>query len=76
MQVGTKHLQTALLNHSFSHWACSEVSVDSFINDVQQGALLTRPLAQRYGKSLRYFRFPYNNLGRDSAHQYVVDCSN
>lgn len=59
-------------NHTSDHTRLSEVSVDSFMVDVVKGEHLTKNLKNRYGKSLRYFRFPYNDLGKDSIQQQRI----
>lgn len=54
-------------NHTYSHFHCSEIGPDAFIKDVDRGDSVIRPLAEACGKPLRYFRFPYNDLGKDSS---------
>lgn len=56
-------------NHSFSHFRCSDMPVDIFGQDVEKGEYITRQLAHKYRKSLQYFRFPFNDLGKDSTQQ-------
>lgn len=56
-------------NHSFSHFRCSDMPVDVFGHDVEKGEYITRQLAHKYRKSLQYFRFPFNDLGKDSTRQ-------
>ena len=53
-------------NHGYSHSRYSEISIDSFKQEVVLGQKLTKKLAHKYNKSLNYFRFPYNDLGKDS----------
>ena len=52
-------------NHSYSHLRYSEVGVDSFKVDLLKGQILTKDLANQYAKPLQYFRFPFNDLGKD-----------
>ncbi|MEZ4945423.1 MAG: polysaccharide deacetylase family protein [Cyclobacteriaceae bacterium] len=52
-------------NHSYSHLRYSEVGVDSFKVDLLKGQTLTKQLANQYAKLLQYFRFPFNDLGKD-----------
>lgn len=61
-------------NHSFSHSRYSEVKIDSFKTDILKGEAITRELLKKHNKSLTYFRFPYNDMGKDSIqHQQVRD---
>lgn len=53
-------------NHTFSHSRYSEMGFESFSNDVVKGEIITKELAQKYKKTLKYFRFPFNDLGKDS----------
>ena len=57
-----------LANHTFSHSRYSKVGYKSFTEDVLKGEKHTRPLVPD-GKQLEYFRFPYNDLGKDSLQQ-------
>lgn len=54
-------------NHSYSHYHYSEVGFDIFTKDVLLGEKLTRKWAPQ--KKLNYFRFPFNDLGKDSLQQ-------
>ena len=53
-------------NHSYNHPRYSEVGADSFAVEVEKGEILTRALTEKYSKSLHFFRFPFNDLGKDS----------
>lgn len=59
-------------NHTYSHGRYSEVGYRRFTEDVRKGEEITRDLATIYGKSLNQFRFPYNDLGADSAQQEAI----
>lgn len=59
-------------NHTFNHLRCSSVPVDSFLYEVRRGEGITKKLAEKSGKKLIYFRFPYNDLGKDSVSQNMV----
>lgn len=59
-------------NHTYSHGRYSEVGYQLFKEDVRKGEEITRDLATIYGKSLNQFRFPYNDLGADSAQQEAI----
>lgn len=60
-------------NHSFSHSRYSEVGYSSFKLDIEKGEYITRELTNNYNKSLQYFRFPYNDLGKDSIQHTRID---
>lgn len=61
-------------NHSFDHSRYSAIGIDSFTNDIVTGESITRQLAKKYKKPLKYFRFPYNDLGKDSIqHSEIKD---
>ena len=56
-------------NHSYSHMNYSDATFEAFREDVIKGAVVTREITK---KNPRYFRFPYNSMGNDSAaHQRV-----
>lgn len=54
-------------NHTFGHSRYSEVGYETFAEDVLKGERLSRQLSEEANKGLRYFRFPYNDLGKDST---------
>lgn len=60
-------------NHSFNHSRYSSVSLDSFANDILKGESITRELSILYNKPLKHFRFPYNDLGKDSTEYSKVE---
>ena len=60
-------------NHTFAHSRYSEVGFESFKKDVEKGHYITRELAKKKDKSLSYFRFPYNDLGKDSIQHIRMD---
>ena len=61
-------------NHTLHHVRYSAVGIDSFKVEIDSGEILTRKLAGEYHKSLEYFRFPYNDLGKDSIeHRAIAD---
>jgi len=56
-------------NHGYSHMNYSDTTLAAFEEDVKKGALIT---GEALGRGPRYFRFPYNSMGKDSvAHQQV-----
>ena len=60
-------------NHTFSHAPASELTLDSFETEITRGEAITRELAKVNKKTLAHFRFPYNNLGKDSISQWQLD---
>ncbi len=59
-------------NHSFSHSRYSEVGLELFIEDINKGESYSKELSSKYNKSIKYFRFPYNDLGKDSIQQKQI----
>lgn len=59
-------------NHSFSHSRYSDIGLDSFAIEIDKGESITRELSKLYHKKLKYFRFPYNDLGKDSLQQIQI----
>lgn len=61
-------------NHGYKHRMYSNEGIDSFQIDVLQGEAITKPLARKYGKGENYYRFPYNDLGKDGAqHKQAIN---
>jgi len=52
-------------NHSYSHFHYSEVGFDTFSQDILKGEILTTQF-NKEKKPLTLFRFPFNDLGKDS----------
>ncbi|KAF0129735.1 MAG: polysaccharide deacetylase [Bacteroidetes bacterium] len=59
-------------NHSFSHFRCSATEVTAFCDDVSKGGHLIGELTKKANKKVTYFRFPYNDLGKDEVQQLSV----
>ena len=61
-------------NHSFNHPRYSTTGIDSFSNEIMDGESISRQLAKKHKKPLKYFRFPFNDLGKDSIqHSQIKD---
>ena len=58
-----------LANHSYSHARASKSSYNEYKSEIIDGEKLTRKLCEKYNKELKHFRFPYNDLGKDSLQQ-------
>jgi peptidoglycan/xylan/chitin deacetylase (PgdA/CDA1 family) len=52
-------------NHTYSHKNYAQTTFAQFTEDIRKGEILTRPLLEAHGKTLTYFRFPYNCTGKD-----------
>ena len=50
-------------NHTYSHPSLNRIPLDAFEADLLQGETVTRPLMQREGKTLRWFRHPFLHQG-------------
>jgi peptidoglycan/xylan/chitin deacetylase (PgdA/CDA1 family) len=68
-----KNYLITLGNHSYSHFRYSTVGLQKFSADILKGESITRELAEKYKKELKYFRFPYNDLGSDSIQQVQIE---
>ena len=67
--IGRKYITAG--NHSFSHKRYSELGPDSFAADIERGGIMKKMAAQ-HGKKVRYFRFPFNDLGKDSVQHVQI----
>jgi peptidoglycan/xylan/chitin deacetylase (PgdA/CDA1 family) len=52
-------------NHTFSHASLNQVGLKAWEDDVIQGESVTRLLLAQHKMTLRYFRHPYLDTGRD-----------
>jgi peptidoglycan/xylan/chitin deacetylase (PgdA/CDA1 family) len=52
-------------NHTYSHRSLNRVPLDEFQADVVRGEPVTRALLQAKGRTLRYFRHPFLQVGLD-----------
>lgn len=59
-------------NHTFGHSRYSESSFEEFTKDITDGLVLSDSIAQRYTKNISYFRFPFNDLGKDSLQHMAI----
>ena len=53
-------------NHSYSHLNYADTGSSVFQDEIIKGEVVTKKLLEGTGRSLQYFRFPFNALGRDS----------
>ncbi|WP_297337578.1 polysaccharide deacetylase family protein [Algoriphagus sp.] len=59
-------------NHGYSHLRYSEVGFDDFVQDINKGLKLSDSIAMLHDKSMDSFRFPFNDLGKDSVQQAQI----
>ncbi|WP_108245073.1 polysaccharide deacetylase family protein [Muricauda brasiliensis] len=59
-------------NHTYSHPRYSDVGLNTFIQDVEKGETLTKQYGAKYGKDLTYFRFPFNDMGKDTVQHMQI----
>lgn len=59
-------------SHTYSHLHYSDTTLDFYKDDIEKGLSISVPLAQKYNKSLQYFRFPFNDLGKDSIQHTFI----
>ncbi|WMN13000.1 polysaccharide deacetylase family protein [Marivirga salinae] len=59
-------------NHSYSHVRYSAVGYDKFVQDIEEGEKLTKEYASNYNKEVKYFRFPFNDMGADSSQHVEI----
>lgn len=52
-------------NHTYSHQSANQVPFERFADDVIKGEVVTRPLLERRGKALTWFRFPFLHAGKN-----------
>lgn len=68
-----KNENVVLGNHTYSHLKYSKVGIEGFAEDVKRGESITKELAKKYNKPLKFFRAPYNDLGKDSLQHFQID---
>lgn len=67
-----KNNQAIIGNHTYSHSRYSEVGFESFIEDIEKGTNLTKQYVSKYNKNVKYFRFPFNDMGKDSTQHVQI----
>jgi peptidoglycan/xylan/chitin deacetylase (PgdA/CDA1 family) len=58
-----------LANHSFSHADANALDLSAIEREIVQGEATIGPMARKAGRSLRFFRFPFNHLGNSAEKQ-------
>lgn len=60
-------------NHGYSHQSANQVSLERFADDVVKGEVVIRPMLERRGKTLNWFRYPYLHSGQNAeAHDAIT----
>ncbi len=72
LESWVKRDRTLIGNHTYGHPRYSDVGLTNFIQDVEKGETLTKQYASKYGKDLTYFRFPFNDMGKDSIQHLEI----
>ncbi len=72
LELWIKHKHSIIGNHTYSHSRYSAVGFDQFVVDIEQGETLTKQFAKKHNKELKYFRFPFNDLGADSIQHMQI----
>jgi peptidoglycan/xylan/chitin deacetylase (PgdA/CDA1 family) len=72
LEMWIKNEHAIIGNHTYSHSRYSEVGFESFIKDIEKGNSLTELYATKYNKDLKYFRFPFNDMGNDSLQHMQI----
>ena len=63
-----------LANHTYSHPSLNSVPLWQFGDDVVKGEVIVRPLMERRGRTLQWFRYPFLHSGaNEEVHRGVVD---
>ena len=60
-------------NHTYAHSRYSQVGYTDFVNDIERGVQLSGAISKENNKSVSYFRFPYNDLGKDSLEHVEIE---
>ena len=60
-------------NHTFSHVDIDATTVDAYQADIVRGEAVTRKLLSERGRTLRYFRYPFLNTGKNQDIKTAVD---
>ncbi len=64
--------QVTIGNHTYSHSRHSDVGFESFVKDIEQGEILTKKYVYEHNKEFKYFRFPFNDMGKDSTQHFQM----
>jgi peptidoglycan/xylan/chitin deacetylase (PgdA/CDA1 family) len=60
-------------NHTFSHVDLDLTTIDAYEADIVRGEAVTGKLLSERGRTLRYFRYPFLNTGRNQDIKTAID---
>ena len=60
-------------NHTFSHVDLDATTIDAYEADIIRGEAVTSKLLGERGQTLRYFRYPFLNTGRNQDTKTAID---
>ena len=61
-------------NHTYSHPSLNQVPLWQFEDDVVRGDVIMRPLVERRGRKVEWFRYPFLHSGAsEDVHRAVID---
>lgn len=60
-------------NHTYSHPDINTTNVEDYINNIERGEKNIRPLIEKRGKKLEYFRHPYLHTGLTAEIKNRID---
>ena len=63
----------ALGNHTYSHPSAHRVPLADYLDNVLKGERVTRPLLDARGATLRWFRHPFLQTGRDLETKHAIE---
>jgi peptidoglycan-N-acetylglucosamine deacetylase len=59
-------------NHTYSHLNYATTPLPDYEEDIIRGENISREFLKKAGKELKYFRFPFNCTGKDSASREAI----
>ena len=62
-----------LANHGHSHFDSNELDLAGIEREIVDGEKTIRPMATAAGRSIRFFRFPYNHVGDTEPKRQAVE---
>ena len=60
-------------NHTASHEPPAVLGAKGYVQDILDGEKITRPMAAKYGRPLRWFRYPYLKTGDSLADKTYIE---
>src|SRR6185436_20044901 len=60
-------------NHTYSHPSSHKVALEAYLADIVQGERVIKPLSATRGESVRWFRHPFLQTGRDLDTKHAIE---